>query len=108
MPELSRVMMLPGPAGDELGRWKEQGGRMRRLSNRYSRDGERVLQVYLRAYVAQWVNRRLRETDCGALERVKLQHFAVSVGGMADYSNTFQHLVTVAEAQQTPQLTLMA
>ncbi len=45
MPEVSRVVLMPEPARDELGYWKDKKGtgRLRGLSNRYSREGEEVL-----------------------------------------------------------------
>lgn len=55
MVEFARAMCMPVSARDELGRWEEQGGRMRRLSNRYSREAEATLQIRLRARVLQRV-----------------------------------------------------
>ena len=57
-PELGRCMGLPAPLRDELGRWKEAGGRLRRMANRYSREAERLLQVRVRLRVARWIQTR--------------------------------------------------
>jgi len=48
LPEVARVMGMPAAARDELGRWKDGGGRLQRHSNRYSREGERLMQLTLR------------------------------------------------------------
>lgn len=47
-PEIARAIGMPESARDELGRWKEKGGRLKRLANRYSRAAERSLQLVLR------------------------------------------------------------
>ena len=73
MPEVSRVVLMPEPARDELGYWKDKKGtgRLRGLSNRYSREGEEVLQVALRSWLLLWIRRRLI-----GFRRVALSFFA--------------------------------
>ena len=61
--------MLPEPARDLLGYWK--GNASRRLtsqSNRYSRDGERVLQYWLRSLILRWISTRLPPFEKRPLE----------------------------------------
>ena len=106
IPELGRVMMLPAPARDELGRWKVMGGRMRRLSNRYSRAGERIMQITLRTVVSQWICLRLRDTNCGALERVPLEHFVASAVQPVMMCNAYDDMVEVARDQHDETLAI--
>jgi hypothetical protein len=55
LPEVARVFGVPLVFRDELGRWKLQGGRLNRLSNGYSRDAERLLQITLRDAIMKWL-----------------------------------------------------
>ena len=82
IPESGRAMLLPQPARDELGYWKvkrkgSSGGRMTGLSNRYSRDAERVLQVMLRGFILGWVRQRaVAATVVRELPLLRLQDLA--------------------------------
>jgi hypothetical protein len=58
LPEIARILGVPLVFRDELGRWKLQGGRLNRLSNRYSRDAERLLQASLRDAIMRWLSSR--------------------------------------------------
>lgn len=58
LPEVARVAGFSPAARDEIGRWKENRGRLARLSNRYSREAEMVLQCRLRAELAGWIRGR--------------------------------------------------
>ena len=79
-PEVSRVYGIPITLRDELGRWKVQGGRLSRLSNRYSREAERLLQVAIRTRIMVWIRSRLPVPRDGQLPfaRLQLAHFAAS------------------------------
>lgn len=55
MPELARVSGMAAAAREEIGRWRSSRGRLNTLSNRYSRDSERVLQCRLRAQLLSWI-----------------------------------------------------
>ena len=75
VPELGRVAMLPVPARDELGYWKDRRnskGRIGQNSNRYSRDGEQVLQDGLRSFLL----RRVRDRVTDPCARYRLEEFA--------------------------------
>lgn len=58
LPEIARVAGFSPSARDEIGRWKDNKGRLARMSNRYSRDAETVLQSRLRAELAEWIRGR--------------------------------------------------
>lgn len=55
LPEIARVAGMAAAAREEIGRWKSSRGRLNTLSNRYSRDGERILQCQLRGQLLQWI-----------------------------------------------------
>lgn len=55
LPEVARVAGMAATAREEIGRWKSSRGRLNTLSNRYSRDGERILQCQLRAQLLRWI-----------------------------------------------------
>lgn len=58
LPEVARVAGMAAAAREEIGRWKSSKGRLNALSNRYSREGERVLQCQLRAQLLRWIAQR--------------------------------------------------
>lgn len=91
VPEIARVMGMPAPARDELGRWKAQGGRLQRMSNRYSRAAERVLQCLLRRSVL----RRVAEVFSGSdgFPRLALSSFALSQHEMTAFAAATRSLL---------------
>ena len=68
------MQLLPKEARDELGYWSgNQGkGRITSHSNRYSRSGERVLQLRLREFLLRVIRQRMPSS----FGRKPLQHFA--------------------------------
>lgn len=79
LPEIARVMGMPAEARDELGRWKTGGGRLQRHSNRYSREGERLLQVILRLRLVQRIKRVVAESyDTSSFGHIPLSAFVSS------------------------------
>ena len=94
-PEVGRVVLMPEPARDELGYWKDKKGtgRLRGLSNRYSRDGEEVLQVTLRSWLLRWIRHRLV-----GFRRVALSFFACDPFDASASSMATTALATAAAA----------
>jgi len=74
--------MMPETARDEVGRWK--GSVVRRVtgqSNRYSRKGEKILQVLLRAYALERLRSKLQP---GPVIRLPLDYFAAQMGDIGE------------------------
>jgi hypothetical protein len=95
LPELARVMMLPEAARYELGYWKRCGshGRIASMPNRYSRDGERVLQIHLRSLILRWVRRRLTTFRSASLES-----FSASLSEAAEFEAAVDTMLTAAKS----------
>lgn len=55
LPEVARVAGMAAAAREEIGRWRSSKGRLNTLSNRYSREGERILQCRLRSQLLRWI-----------------------------------------------------
>ena len=90
LPELMRVRLMPEPARDEVGRWKGRlGRRITSQANRYSRKGERILQILLRAYVLRHVCTVQR---AGPLVRLPLEAFAVAPGDLGSASMEWERI----------------
>lgn len=73
LPEVARVAGMAAAAREEIGRWKSAKGRLNTLSNRYSREGERILQCQLRAQLLRWIAQR-----AGADLRAPLEAFVAT------------------------------
>ena len=104
VPELSRVQAMPEPARNEVGRWKGRlaggKGRMSSLANRYSRSGERTLQISLRSYTMLQCRERYRTVGYAELQRVPLDFFVVSpleMPGASPASNATTDVSAAAE-----------
>lgn len=82
LPEIARVMGMPAEARDELGRWKGSGGRLQRHANRYSREGERLLQVLLRSRLVRRI-RQVVETSYNTSPFVSIPLSAFAAAGDA-------------------------
>jgi hypothetical protein len=83
-PELGRVGGIGATARDELGYWKGTAGRLGRFSNRYSREGERILQSVLREYIMRHIRSRLAVCSAGVHSaRPPLEYFAATVPGIS-------------------------
>jgi hypothetical protein len=93
-PELGRVCGIGATARDELGCWKGTAGRLGRFSNRYSREGERILQSVLREYLMRHVRGRLAACSAGVYSaQPPLEYFAASVPGISVASHFSTGLV---------------
>ena len=75
LPEIARVALLPHTIRQELGYWIGGGGRMSSMQNRYSRDGERVLQRRLRALLFRHVAERLQAAGTPLGAAVPIEFF---------------------------------
>lgn len=98
LPEVARVVGWPEAARNEIGMWADGGQRRRMgsMSNRYSREGEAVLQISLRRQLLAWIRSRAPDVP-----RPALQSFAAQPADMRPLAATATTAVTIARGSVT-------